>query len=258
VPKHMLSARQVQVAREGDTHDDEGLILRVQKRAASWVLRYRVASGKRRELGLGAADRSNIETAGASLTGARELADEARDQLKRGIDPIDAKRAERKAEWDAAMKERGQAAATATTLRNYAKAYHQKHVGPLRTFKHGRQWINSIEQHVPAVLLDATLDRITALDLLDGLVPILREVPETGSRIYQRLATIFDAAVIDRLRPDNPATPIRRELRKRAGSRRRDNFPSMPYQQVPAYRAWLSKRVLDLGQRTRDCQARRH
>ena len=29
VPKHMLSARQVQVAREGDTHDGEGLIRRV-------------------------------------------------------------------------------------------------------------------------------------------------------------------------------------------------------------------------------------
>ena len=235
MPKHMLSARQVQVAREGDTHDGEGLILRVQKKAASWVLRYRVASGKRRELGLGAADRSSIEAAGASLTGARELADEARSQLKRGIDPIDARRAERRAEWDAATKERGQAAAAATTLRNYAKAYHEKHVEPLRTFKHGQQWINSIEQHVPAALLDATLDRITAIELLDGLVPVLRKVPETGSRVYQRLATIFDAAVIDGLRPDNPATPIRRELRKRAGRRRRDNFASMPYQQVPAF-----------------------
>jgi integrase len=231
----MLSARQVQVAREGDTHDGEGLILRVQGRTASWVLRYRVASGKRRELGLGAADRGSIEAAGASLTGARELADEARDQLKRGIDPIDAKRAERKAEWDAATKKRGQAAAGATTLRSYAKAYHEKHVEPLRTLKHGQQWINSIEQHVPAALQNATLDRITALDLLDGLVPILRKVPETGSRIYQRLAAIFDAAVIDGLRPDNPATPIRRELRKRAGRRRRDNFESMPYQQAPAF-----------------------
>ena len=103
VPKHMLSARQVQVAREGDTHDGEGLILRVQGRTASWVLRYRVTSGKRRDLGLGAADRGSIEAAGTSLTSARELADEARGQLKRGIDPIDARRAERKAEWDAAM-----------------------------------------------------------------------------------------------------------------------------------------------------------
>jgi len=60
---------------------------------------------------------------------------------------------------------------------------------------------------VPAALLDATLDRITALDLLDGLVPILRKVPETASRIYQRLATIFDAAVIDGLRPASVNPP---------------------------------------------------
>jgi hypothetical protein len=45
----------------------------------------------------------------------------------------------------------------------------------------------------------------------------------------------LDAVVIDGLRPDNPATPIRRELRKRAGRRRRDNFASMPYGQVPAF-----------------------
>jgi len=231
----MLSARQVQVARGRDTHDGEGLILRVEGKGAWWVLRYRVASGKRRELGLGAADRSSIEAAGASLTGARERADEARDQLKRGIDPIEARRAERKAEWDAAIRKRGQEVAAGTTLRSYAKAYHEKHVEPLRTLKHGQQWINSIEQHVPAALLDAMLDRITAVDLLDGLVPVLRKVPETGSRVYQRLATIFDAAVIDGLRLDNPATPIRRELRKRAGPRRRDNFPSMPYQQVAAF-----------------------
>lgn len=173
--------------------------------------------------------------AGASLTRARKLADEARDRLDHGIDPIDARRTERKREHDAAAKERAQAMAAGTTLRSYAKAYHEKHVEPLRTLKHGQQWINSIEQHVPAALLDATLDRITALDLLDGLVPILRKVPETGSRIYQRLATIFDAAVIDGLRPDNPATPIRRELRKRAGRREKGNFPSMPYQQVPAF-----------------------
>jgi hypothetical protein len=124
------------------------------------VLRYKGASGKRRELGLGAADRSSIGAAGASLTGARELADEARDQLKRGIDPIDARRAERKADWDAAMKKRGQAVAAGTTLLSYAKAYHEKHVEPLGTLKHGQQWINSIEQHVPAALLNATLDRI--------------------------------------------------------------------------------------------------
>jgi integrase len=235
VAKHLLSARQVQVARQGDTFDGDGLILRGREKTASWVLRYTSASGKRRELGLGPADRSSIEEAGASLTHARRAAEEARDQLGRGIDPIEARRSEREAERTAASEDKAREEAGATTLRSYARAYHEKHVEPVRTFKHRQQWINSIEQHVSAPLLDTTLDRITAVQLLDELVPILRKVPETGSRIYQRLTAIFNAAVIDGLRPDNPATPIGRELHRRAGRRERGNFASMPYQQAPAF-----------------------
>jgi Arm DNA-binding domain len=76
--RHLLSARQVQVAREGDTFDGDGLILRVRDGRAAWVLRYTAPTGKRRELGLGGADRASIEEAGASLTRARKAADEAR------------------------------------------------------------------------------------------------------------------------------------------------------------------------------------
>jgi len=94
---------------------------------------------------------------------------------------------------------------------------------------------------VPFSLLDMTLDLVTPLELLDALVPILRNVPETGSRIYQRLATVFDAAVIEGLRRDNPATPIRRELTKRAGRRERTNFASMPFQEAPAFVKRLRK-----------------
>jgi integrase len=233
--KHLLSARQIQVAREGDTFDGDGLILRVRDKRASWVLRYTASGGKRRELGLGAADRRSMEAAGASLTRARKAADEARAQLDRGIDPIEARRSERDAERMAARAEKIREDAAATTPRGYARAYHEKHVEPLRTVKHAQQWINSIEQHVSASLLDSSIDRISAVELLDELVPILRMVPETGSRIYQRLATIFNAAVIDGLRPDNPATPICRELHRRAGRSARGNFASMPYRQAPAF-----------------------
>ena len=121
------------------------------------------------------------------------------------------------------------------TLRSYARAYHEKYVEPVRTFKHGQQWLNTIEQHLPAALLDAPIDCITAVDLLEELVAVFREVPETGRRLFQRLATVFDAAVIDGLRTDNPATPIRRELRKRAGRQVRGNFASMPYREVPGF-----------------------
>jgi integrase len=50
-----------------------------------------------------------------------------------------------------------------------------------------------------------------------------------------------DAAVVEGLRRDNPATPIRRELRKRAGRRERPNFASMRYQEAPAFVKRLSK-----------------
>lgn len=49
---------------------------------------------------------------------------------------------------------------------------------------------------MPGKFLDRPIDRITPVELLDTLVPIMRRVPETGSRIYRRLSTVFDVAVI--------------------------------------------------------------
>jgi hypothetical protein len=148
--------------------------------------------GKRRELGLGAADRASIEAAGTSLKRARKKAGDARDLLDKGTDPIDARRAHREAERSKAEEAKGAKKAAATTVLRYARAYHEKHVEPVRSDKHGKQWIASIEQHVPKALLDSPIDTITAVDLLDAMVPVLRKLPETGSRVYQRLSTIFD------------------------------------------------------------------
>jgi integrase len=234
MPRHLLKPIQVVNARPGDTSDGDGLFLRVKDSGASWVLRYTSPSGKRRESGLGACDRNSTTAAGKSLTLAREAAEEARKLLRAGRDPVDEKRGARERARAEEAKRKADAKAAATTVRRYARAYHEEHIEPVYKGKHGQQWLNSIEQHVPASILDAPVDSISANELLDGLVPILREVPETGSRIYQRLATVFDAAVIDGLIVANPATQIRRELRKRAGRRDRTNFASMQYRTMPA------------------------
>jgi hypothetical protein len=81
-------------------------------------------------------------------------------------------------------------------LRRFARNYHEEHVEPLRSTRDAQQWINSIERNVPAQFLDRPIDSIAPVNLLDTLVPIMRRVPETGSRIYRRLSTVFDAAVI--------------------------------------------------------------
>jgi integrase len=241
--RHLLTARHVQAAGEGDHSDGDGLYLRVKVdgkstgTTASWVFRYTAPSGKRRELGLGAADRGSQQAAGASLTRARKAADAARDMLaeKPPRDPIDVKEQDReKTRKDDAAK-KATAKSTATTLRRYARAYHAAHIEPIRADRHGREWLGSIERHAPASLLDTPIAAVTAIDLLDALVPVMRKVQDTGWRVYQRLGTVFDAAVIERLRPDNPAAPIRRELRKRAGRRDAGSHAAMPYRQVPGF-----------------------
>jgi integrase len=241
MPKHLLTAREVQTAAPGDHKDGDGLFLRVQGRGASWLLRYTAANGKRRELGLGGADRYSQESAGESLKKARKEADQARDLIEKGTDPIDAKKAARAIERAQASKDANLTKGGEVTLRRYLRAYHADHIEPILSEKHAQQWLNSVEQHVPASVLDASIGSITAMQLLNELVPIWRKVPETGSRIFQRLALVFDASVIDGLRKENPAAPIKKELRRRAGRRVRGNFESMPYCQVPSFITALRK-----------------
>jgi hypothetical protein len=158
--RHLLSAREVQTAAIGDHQDGDGLFLRVQpavadKPRASWVLRYTSPGGKRRrELGLGGADRVSLDAAGASLKRARKKADEARDLLDQTIDPIEAKRARTQAAREKAADEKSAKKAEATTLRRFARAYHEQHVEPLRPDRFGQEWLRAIERHLPAALLD--------------------------------------------------------------------------------------------------------
>ncbi len=247
--RNLLTARQVQAAKDGDHSDGDGLMLRVKAGRASWVFRFTSPSGKRREQGLGAAARNNITEAGKSLTVARELAERSRALLRARIDPIDHDRAEREQAKAEAEAVKLAAQAERLTLRRAARQYHEEHVEPVRTDKHGRQWIASIEgppadertpeQRAHRRLLDALLDRpidaIEPLELLDALVPLCRAVPETGFRVYQRLALIFDAAILAGRCKVNPAAPIRKELSRRVGRRERGNFSAMDWRKLPAF-----------------------
>jgi len=97
VAKHLLSAREVQVSSDGDHFEGEGLLLCIGAGRANWVFRYTSPGGRRRELGLGRADRTSIAAAGTCLADAREGADAARRLLRAGRDPIDEKHAARAA-----------------------------------------------------------------------------------------------------------------------------------------------------------------
>lgn len=246
---NLLTTRQMLNAGHGDHSDGGGLILRVDATSARWLFRFTSPAGRRREMGLGAAFRDSAAVAGDSIVKARKAATDARDKLDKGIDPIDARESARDAIKRLEVEKKAAKTALQVTLRRAARAYHERVIEPSRTTKHAAQWIASIEgpkddrPHPERAKLMALLDRpissITGPDLLDALVNLQSALPETGSRVLQRLDSIFDDAVFRRLCTGNPAAAIRRRLREAAGKRQRGHFSALDYREAPAFYAEL-------------------
>lgn len=244
-PLHLLAARQVLNAGEGDLMDGGGLLLRVGERNASWVFRYTAPSGKRREMGLGAAHRGSLEQAGETLTAARDAGHRAREMLRQGIDPLDARDERRKAEALAATAKKAEKAREHLTLCRAARDYHERVIEPTKTTKHAADWINSLENHLPASVWHKPITDIEPPELLRALagtrahersrrVEEGTRVSETVQRIRQRLDAIFEDAMFYRRCSTNPAAAIRRKLREELPMPRAGEFAALDYRQAPA------------------------
>ncbi|HUL64878.1 MAG TPA: integrase arm-type DNA-binding domain-containing protein [Burkholderiaceae bacterium] len=239
---HHLTAIAVQKAGEGDYSDGGGLILRVRGTAASWVFRFTNPARKRREMGLGVAHRNSIQAAGESIKSARKRAQDARKRLDEGFDPIevrDGESAEKKATDEARKKAK---LAEGATLARVARAYHERVIEPNRTPKHAAQWINSLEQHVPASIWHAPINKITPPQLLDFFLDVTRRLPETGSRITQRLCRAFGDGEFRGLCKGNAAAAAAQKLRDASLERDRGRFAALDYTKVPAFMVELRKR----------------
>jgi integrase len=126
-----------------------------------------------------------------------------------------------------------------------ARDYHARVIEPNRTPKHAAQWIASIEgpagdePHPERAKLSALLDRpitsITGPELLDAVTDLQAAVPETASRVRQRLEAIFDDAEFRGMCSGNPARAIRRKLRETKARRERGSFAALPFADVPAF-----------------------
>ncbi|MBA2547230.1 MAG: tyrosine-type recombinase/integrase [Burkholderiaceae bacterium] len=232
-----LTVRQVQAAADGSYSDGGNLILRVQGTSSTWVFRYTASAGQRREMGLGSCYRNNPKQAGDSLSQARATATAARATLAQGTDPIDDRDARRTVAQEIAAAKRSSATREQLSLARAARAYHERVIEPVRTTKHSAQWISSLENHVPPLLWHKPIAAITAPELLDFVGELQGKVPETASRIRQRLESVFDDAEFRGTCSGNPARAIRRKLQegKRGRGRERGHFASLPFLNVPAF-----------------------
>jgi integrase len=238
---HLLTVREVQTAGEGDHADGGGLLLRVRAASSSWVYRYTATSGRRREMGLGAAHRSNAALTGESLTTARAIAAEKRAMLARGVDPIDTRDETKHAARAAEAAVKAEKARERTTLCRWARSYHERVIEPSRTNKHAAQWIASLENHVPPAIWHAPIASIEAPALLAALSGVRslddpdQRVPETLQRVRQRLDAIFEDAIFHKQCTSNAAAAIRRKMREAQARRERGEFKALPYVEAPAF-----------------------
>jgi hypothetical protein len=137
---------------------------------------------------------------GVPLANARILAGEARAKLRTGVDPIANRRAER------AALARAEAEATERTFNAAAIALVESKKSVWKSAKHAAQWLATLEAHAFPVIGDLPVTAIGTGDVLRVLRPIWERIPETGSRLRQRVEAVLDAARVKGwLTEENPA-----------------------------------------------------
>ena len=92
--------------------------------------------------------------------------------------------------------------------------------------------------------------------MLDCIAELQARLPETASRVRQRLEVVFDDAEFRGLCTGNPARAIRRKLKDVAKKRKRGNHAALPYAKAPAFlrelrgRVGIAARALEFGMLT--------
>ena len=149
--------------------DGNGLYLVVSPGGSkSWVQRIQV-DGKRLDKGLG-----GYPT--VTVTQARRLADANRVDVRRGRNPWAAKAAPPAAAIT-------RAAPTVPTFAEAARKVHALNAPTWKNGKHISSWIQTLERHVFPDIGDRPIDEITRRDVLDILLPLWHELPETSDRL---------------------------------------------------------------------------
>jgi len=168
-----------------------GLHLQVQKSGArSWILRAKVGD-KRRDIGLGGFP-------DVPLAEARETARQARRLIREGIDPVEARKANKAALLASHAK--------ILSFEEAASLCHASKAPEFRNTKHKADWINSITRYVSPIIGSMSVADVELAHIISVLTPIWTEKTETATRVRQRIESILAWAAVNGYRNgDNPA-----------------------------------------------------
>jgi integrase len=157
-----------------------------------------------------------------NLPEARERARKARQQLLDGVDPIEARLAER----DAQRKEETER----ITFKAATEKFLALHELGWRNAKHRQQWSNTLKTYAHPTLGARPCKAIDAALINQALAPIWQTIPETAARVRHRIER-----VIGWVKEGMP-------LPKPTVAKRRKNHPALPYAELPDFLAELRQR----------------
>ena len=171
--------------------DGAGLYLQISLSGSkSWIFKY-TRNNRTREMGLG-----SFVT--FTLAEARELANEQRKLLQKGLDPI--------GERDADALARQLEAANIITFAECASRYIESKKAGWTNPKNADQWRNTLATYVHPVFGDLPVADIDSKLVLKALEPIWNTKTETASRIRGRIESVLSWATTLHYRTgDNPA-----------------------------------------------------
>ena len=172
-----------------------GLMLQVSPTGTrSWLLRVKVGD-KRREIGLGAYP-------GVGVALAREKAQQTRDDITKGIDPV----AQRAAARQTIVEQQQEEKALAWTFKRCAEAYIKAKKPGWRNDKHGQQWENTLATYVYPAIGETLVRHVNITHITSIIEPHWATKNETINRVRNRIELVLDWATVRRLRSgDNPA-----------------------------------------------------
>ncbi len=230
-----LSALKVEkVKAPGMYLDGAGLYLQVSGNGTdrvnkSWLFQYKF-NGRQRQMGLGS-------YTVLCLAEARAKAAEARKLRLSGIDPLEARNADKAAEQLERAKE--------TTFEECAEAYIKAHRPGWKNEKHAAQWQSSLKTYAYPLIGKLPVQEIDTDKVLSALQPIWTKVTETATRIRSRIELILDWAKVKGLRTgDNPARwkgHLDKLLPRRSKVQKVKHHPALPYNDMAAFMVKLRK-----------------
>jgi integrase len=207
---------------------------------ASWLLRYELKSATsksgRRERWLGLGSLADFD-----LKEARARARKARQLLKDGVDPLDAKAADKAA--------KALAAAKAITFEQAARSYFNQNQSKWTNKKHRDQFLATLTQYAfPKIgsLHVADIDTGEVLKVLEQEYkgqPLWNAIPTTASRLRGRIETVLDWAKVRGSRTgENPARWEGHLEYKLPANQKIEHQPALSYFDIPRFITALRQR----------------